>query len=279
MKFGLVLEGGGLRGVYTVGVLDAFLERGRMADYVVGVSAGAANGVSYVSRQKGRGLRTNLDYLKDPRYMGLRSLLLHRSLFGLDFIFGEIPAKLDPFDYEAFQQNPCQFKAGAIDVETGETVYFDKSHMRDNVKVLQASSSLPVLSPIVEYGGYRLLDGGVSDPIPVRQALADGCTRVAVVLTRAWGYRKKPQSFRPVYRRVYRQYPSLVRALETRHLAYNETLDFLARLQWEGKAAVIAPASPPQVGRVERNREKLLALYREGRRDGEAFLRSGFWPE
>ena len=276
MKTGLVLEGGGLRGVFTAGVLDAFLEGNFHADYVIGVSAGAANGVSYVSGQKERGLRTNTDYLHDPRYMGLRSLLLHRSLFGMDFIFHEIPQHLDPFDYQAFYENPCEFWTGAIDIRTGETVYFGKEEIGDDLEALRATTSLPLLSQPVAYQGRLLLDGGTADPIPVRRALADGCDRVVVVLTRERGYRKPAQSFRAVYRSAFRRYPAMIRALDTRHRIYNDTLDFLAGLECGGTAAVIAPATPPQVRRIERDRDKLLALYQEGLEAGRALLGSGF---
>ena len=276
MKTGLVLEGGGLRGVFTAGVLDAFLDGNFHADYVIGVSAGAANGVSYVSGQRERGLRTNTDYLHDPRYMGLRSLLLHRSLFGMDFIFHEIPQHLDPFDYQAFQENLCEFWTGAIDIRTGETVYFGKEEIGDDLEALRATTSLPLLSQPVAYRGRLLLDGGTADPIPVRRALADGCDRVVVVLTRERGYRKPAQSFRAVYRSAFRRYPAMIRALDTRHRIYNDTLDFLAGLECGGTAAVIAPATPPQVRRIERARDKLLALYQEGLEAGRALLGSGF---
>ena len=276
MKTGLVLEGGGLRGVFTAGVLDAFLDGNFHADYVIGVSAGAANGVSYVSGQRERGLRTNTDYLHDPRYMGLRSLLLHRSLFGMDFIFHEIPQHLDPFDYQAFQENPCEFWTGAIDIRTGETVYFGKEEIGDDLEALRATTSLPLLSQPVAYRGRLLLDGGTADPIPVRRALADGCDRVVVVLTRERGYRKPAQSFRAVYRSAFRRYPAMIRALDTRHRIYNDTLDFLAGLECGGTAAVIAPATPPQVRRIERDWDKLLALYQEGLEAGRALLGSGF---
>ena len=276
MKTGLVLEGGGLRGVFTAGVLDAFLDGNFHADYVIGVSAGAANGVSYVSGQRERGLRTNTDYLHDPRYMGLRSLLLHRSLFGMDFIFHEIPQHLDPFDYQAFQENLCEFWTGAIDIRTGETVYFGKEEIGDDLEALRATTSLPLLSQPVAYRGRLLLDGGTAVPSPVGRALADGCDRVVVVLTRERGYRKPAQSFRAVYRSAFRRYPAMIRALDTRHRIYNDTLDFLAGLECGGTAAVIAPATPPQVRRIERDRDKLLALYQEGLEAGRALLGSGF---
>lgn len=275
VKTGLVLEGGGLRGVFTVGVLDAFLEGDFHADYVIGVSAGAANGVSYVSGQKGRGLRTNIDYLREPRYMGLRSLLLHGSLFGMDFIFGEIPEHLDPFDYDAFERNPCEFVTGALDARTGETVYYGKQDIRQGLAVLRATSSLPMLAKPVEYEGRLLLDGGTGDPIPVRRALADGCDRVIVVLTRERGYRKQPQSFRAAYHAGLRRYPAVVKLLDTRHTLYNETLDFVAGLECGGTAVVLAPPEAPQIRRVERDREKLLALYQQGVEAGRALLQRG----
>ena len=276
METGLALAGGGLRGEYNAGVLDAFLDGNFHADYVIGVSAGAANGVSYVSGQRERGLRTNTDCLHDPRYMGLRSLLLHRSLFGMDFIFHEIPQHLDPFDYQAFQENLCEFWTGAIDIRTGETVYFGKEEIGDDLEALRATTSLPLLSQPVAYRGRLLLDGGTADPIPVRRALADGCDRVVVVLTRERDYRKPAQSFRAVYRSAFRRYPAMIRALDTRHRIYNDTLDFLAGLECGGTAAVIAPATPPQVRRIERDRDKLLALYQEGLEAGRALLGSGF---
>ena len=229
-----------------------------------------------MSGQRERGLRTNTDYLHDPRYMGLRSLLLHRSLFGMDFIFHEIPQHLDPFDYQAFQENPCEFWTGAIDIRTGETVYFGKEEIGDDLEALRATTSLPLLSQPVAYRGRLLLDGGTADPIPVRRALADGCDRVVVVLTRERGYRKPAQSFRAVYRSAFRRYPAMIRALDTRHRIYNDTLDFLAGLECGGTAAVIAPATPPQVRRIERDRDKLLALYQEGLEAGRALLGSGF---
>ena len=193
-----------------------------------------------------------------------------------DFIFHEIPQHLDPFDYQAFQENPCEFWTGAIDIRTGETVYFGKEEIGDDLEALRATTSLPLLSQPVAYRGRLLLDGGTADPIPVRRALADGCDRVVVVLTRERGYRKPAQSFRAVYRSAFRRYPAMIRALDTRHRIYNDTLDFLAGLECGGTAAVIAPATPPQVRRIERNRDKLLALYQEGLEAGRALLGSGF---
>lgn len=265
MKYGLVLEGGGMRGAYTVGVLDEFMERGVSFDYVIGVSAGASNGVSFVSKQKGRSLRINTEYLKDKRYLSLSNYLKSKSLFGMDFIFDEIPHRLEKFDYTAFFQNPCEFYAGVTDIETGKPVYFGKE--RDICTVLRASSSIPIFSPPVEINGRLYLDGGTSDPIPVKKAVEDGCDRVVVVLTRERSYQKNPEKFRPVYKRVFHQYPQMIHTLDTRHEIYNNELHYLRSLEKEGRALVIAPKESLGIGRFEKEKEKLLSVYRQGRRD------------
>ena len=164
---------------------------------------------------------------------------------------------------------------GALDARTGETVYYGKQDIRRGLAVLRATSSLPMLARPVEYEGRLLLDGGTGDPIPVRRALADGCDRVIVVLTRERGYRKQPQSFRAAYHAGLRRYPAVVKLLDTRHTLYNETLDFVAGLECGGTAVVLAPPEAPQIRRVERDREKLLALYQQGVEAGRALLRRG----
>ena len=257
-----------MRGVYTCGVLDRLADAGISVDYVIGVSAGACNGCSFVSQQRGRSYRINTAYLGDPRYLSLGNFFKTGSLFGMDFIFDEIPHRLDPFDYEAFLASPCQFVAGVTDVRTGLPVYFDKRDMDHHSVVLRASSAIPVFSPIVHYRGGAYLDGGTSDPIPFRKALADGCDRLIVVLTRNRGYRKAPESFRCIYRHTYRKYPGMIRTLDTRHLVYNESLAALARLEREGKAYVIAPSSPMHIDRFEKRRGELQLLYEMGLRDG-----------
>lgn len=273
LKTGMVLEGGGMRGIYTVGVLDVWMEQAYWPDYVIGVSAGASNSASYISRQKGRGLRTNIDYLNDKRYLSLSNWRRHRSLFGMDFLFSEIPKKLDPFDSSAFFANPCAYTVGVTNVQTGRAEYFGKEAMRQDNTILAASCSIPVLSPPVAFGGQLYCDGGTADPIPFRKALADGCERLIVVLTRHRGYRKPPQRFRPIYRRALRAYPALVDTLEHRHVRYNQTLDALAALEAEGRAIVIAPQSPLPGSTFEKKRETLLAIYQQGRADAWAA-----WP-
>lgn len=264
MKIGLVLEGGGMRGIYTVGVLDCLMEQEFWADYVIGVSAGACNGASYVSRQKGRALRTNTEYISDPRYLSLRNFIRTKSLFGMDFLFDEIPNKLIPMDYDTFYQNPCEYVIGVTDVLTGRPKYFGKEHMDPKNMLLRASSSIPVFAPILEYQGGKYLDGGTTDSIPVEQALRDGCDKVIVVLTRERGYHKQPEKFRSVYRRIYKEYPKMVEALDNRHHQYNNTLSLLNELEKEGKAFVIAPEKPLPVGRFEKNPEQLKAVWQIG---------------
>lgn len=264
MKTAIVCEGGGMRGVFTAGVLQAFMEQNFMADELVGVSAGASNGSSYVSGQLGRGYRTNVDYAGDPRYISKRNYMKTGSLFGMDFIFGEIPEKLDPFDYAAFYASPCHYYAGVTDVNTGKIVFFGKEDIKSNLEVMRASCSMPVFAPIIEYKGGKYLDGGVTDPIPVDKALQDGCERLVVILTRDRAYRKKPQSFRTVYKKIYKNYPNLVRAMDMRHLVYNHTLAQVERLEQEGRAVVIAPPQPLTVDRFGKDKQKMIEGYNTG---------------
>lgn len=268
-KIGLVLEGGGMRGLYTGGVLDALMDHQLSADYVIGVSAGACNGVSYVSGQRGRNRRINTQYVDDGRYVGLANFLRTGSMFGMDFIFNEIPDRLDPFDYAAFQASPCEFIAGVTEVDTGMPAYFGKEDMQGHSTVLRASSSIPCFSPIVTYKGKAYLDGGTSDPIPIRRALADGCDRVVVVLTRERGFIKKPEQGRALYHRVFRKQPGMIRALDQRHEVYNETLAFLREKEADGTALVIAPRQPLGVGRFEKDRSKLEQAYQTGYDDAQ----------
>ncbi|MDD2955645.1 MAG: patatin family protein [Oscillospiraceae bacterium] len=270
MKTGLVLEGGGMRGLYTIGVLDAFMDAGVSFDYVVGVSAGACNGVSYLSGQRGRNLRIDLAYGSDKRYVSLRNFFKTGSMFGMDFIFDEIPHKLDLFDYDAFFANPCEFVTGVTDVETGGPVYFDKSHLRPNdCTILRASSAIPIFSPMVEYAGKKYLDGGTSDPIPVKKALEDGCSRVVVVLTQARDYIKKPESFRPVYRHLFRKFPAMVETLDHRYEAYNASTAFVRELEAQGRALVIAPDTSLGMSRFEHDPEKFKEVYARGLKDSQ----------
>lgn len=269
MATGLVLEGGGTRGSYTAGVLDVFLEKGIEFPSIYGISAGAFNAVSYISKQPKRNLEIFYKYIGDERYLSVANLRKTGSLFGFGFIFAELSRQLVPLDYEAFQKSPVIFRVGATNVVTGKVVYFDKEDITFPMDVLRASASLPMISPIVDYKGYHLLDGGVACPIPIERSIFDGNDKNVLVLTRDISYRKRarPEFPRAVLKSVYRDYPKLVDAMMNRSDVYNSQLDLIARLEKEGKAVVVRPSRPLAVGRYEKNREKLLEIYKLGRKD------------
>lgn len=273
MKTGLVLEGGGMRGLYTIGVLDALMEHDIHFDYVIGVSAGACNGVSYVSWQKGRNYRVDCDYLKDKRYISIQNFIKTRSLFGMDFIFHEVPENLDPFDNETFLSSPTEFVTGVTDVQTGSPVYFSKhSDLHDQCTIIEASSSIPLFSPPVEFEGRLYLDGGTSDPIPFRKALKDGCDKLVIVRTRDRDYRKTPEQGRSIYKRAFRNSPAIIRCIDNRHIVYNQQVDCVDKLEAAGQAMVLAPKTPVKISRFENDIKKLDFLYRDGISDVEEVL-------
>jgi len=269
-KIGLVLEGGGMRGVYTGGVLDYWLERGLRFPYVVGVSAGACNAASYISEQLGRNKKVTIGYIGDPRYLSFRNLVRERSLFGMDFIFNRIPNELVYFDFDTFYDPKQELVIGTTDAHSGEAVFYRKSVLLgDSLKLIQASSSLPFASPPVHYEGRTLFDGGVADPIPLAQSIRDGNDRNVVVLTKPQGYRKTPFNQAWLAKRVYRKYPGLVRALIDRANVYNRTLDEIERMEREGSVVVIRPSQHLDVGRMEKNQSKLEALFALGYEDAK----------
>jgi predicted patatin/cPLA2 family phospholipase len=270
MNVGLVLEGGGMRGVYTAGVLDYLMEQELYYPYVVGVSAGACNATSYISRQIGRNRKVTVDFIGDPRYLSYRNLLKEKSMFGMKFIFDEIPRRLVPFDFDTFFSSPQQFVVGAMDVRTGEAVYYTKETAKDDMMaIVQASSSLPFISRPVVRDGRELMDGGICDPIPVRKSLAEGNERNVIVLTQVKSYRKRPFQWGWLARRVYPKYRGLIEVLSNRHHTYNSTLEFVDELERDGKAIVIRPSVDLNVSRIEKNPAKLAALYELGYRDAE----------
>ncbi|MDO5549160.1 MAG: patatin family protein [Eubacteriales bacterium] len=273
MKTGLVLEGGGMRGLYTIGILDALMEYNIPFDYVIGVSAGACNGVSYVSEQQGRGYRIDCDYLKDKRYVSIQNFIKTGSMFGMDFIFREIPEKLDPFDFETFLNSPTEFVTGVTELETGKPAYFGKlDNSYDMCTVLSASSSIPMFSPPVEFEGRLYLDGGTSDPIPFQKALKDGCDRLVIVRTRDRSYRKSPEGGALFYRRALRKYPGMIRCIDERHTVYNKQIECIERMERAGQAFVYAPENPVKISRFENDIHKLDFLYRDGWKDVEHTL-------
>ena len=281
MKTGLVLEGGAMRGLFSAGVMDVLMEHQIAFDGAIGVSAGAAFGCNYKSRQPGRVIRYNTEYARDPRYCSLRSLFKTGDLFGADFCYHELPNKLDPFDTEAFQQNPMEFYVVCTDVLTGEAVY-QKCGIADDecFEWLRASASMPLVSRTVEIGGRRMLDGGIADSIPLRYFEQIGYNKILVILTQPEGYRKKKNKALPLIRLNFRQYPKMVEALEKRHKKYNDTLAYVKKREREGAVLVLRPQGSLSIGRVEHNSERMRQVYDCGRKVAlqsleqiEAFLR------
>ena len=268
MKTGLVLEGGGIRGIFSAGALDVLMEEGIEFDGGIGVSAGAAFGCNYKSRQPRRAIRYNLKYAKDPRYSSMRSLLSTGDLFNAQFCYHEIPEKLDPFDWKAFRENPMEFYLVCTDVETGKPVY----HLCDNdgdyemLEWFRASGSMPMVSRVVELGGYKLLDGGISDSIPLRFMEEQGYERNVVILTRPAGYAKHSSKMMGVMSRALKDYPETVKALENRHVMYNQEVAYVRKREAGKYALVIRPDSEIDVGRVEHDRIKIREAYKAGRK-------------
>lgn len=276
MKTGLVLEGGAMRGMYTAGILDIFMENNITVDGTIGVSAGAIFGCNFKSKQIGRTIRYNLKYSRDPRYVGLRSLIKTGDLYGADFCYKELPNKLDIFDVKTYQKNPMDFYAVTTDINTGKPIY----HLCPNgdstdIEWYRASASMPLVSRTVEIDGIQMLDGGISDPIPIHQFRKMGYEKNIVVLTQHNGYRKKRSSSLPLIKlKMGRKYPNLVHDMEIRHQIYNQTLDDLKEMESLGEVYIIQPKEPITIGRTERNPKKLQALYDVGRKEGMEHLES-----
>lgn len=266
MKRGLVLEGGAMRGLFTAGVLDVLMEAGVKFDGIVGVSAGACFGCNYKSHQPGRAARYNIRYCRDPRYSGLRSLLRTGDIYGADFCYREIPDVLDPFDYETFEADPTEFYVVCTDVHTGRPVYHRMPHARgEEMDWMRASASMPLVSRVVRAGGMELLDGGISDSIPLKFFEEQGYDFNVVVLTQPAGYVKQRNRALPLMRAALRRYPRVVEAMERRHIAYNESLEYVLERERAGAALVIRPEAPLEVGHIEHDPEKLRSAYASGR--------------
>ena len=262
-KTGLVLEGGGMRGIYTAGVLDVFLDEGLTFDGVIGVSAGAVFGVNFLSRQPGRVIRYNKRYIRDPRYMGPGPLLRTGNLFSPDFAYGTVPTELDPFDQQSFQASGVPFYAVVTNIETGHAEYPLIENVFEQMDTLRASASLPFVSKPVAVGDGLYLDGGIVDSIPFEAMRALGYDRLVVVLTRDGSYRKGPMPSLPIDL-WYGKYPALQQRLRCRHEAYNQSLDRLRQLEQEGVAKVIRPRRPIEMGRLERDPAVLQRVYDQG---------------
>ncbi|MDR1389995.1 MAG: patatin family protein [Treponema sp.] len=267
MERALVLEGGGLRGNYTAGVLDAFLDVGLAFPLVIGVSAGAGMGCSYVSKQRGRNLRVLKEYRADPRYLSIGSLFRTGNLFGLDFIFDEIPNRLIPLDFDAFYANPARFVTVCTDCATGRALYCEKD--ADALTAMKGSSALPYISRMVDYRGYKVLDGAVCDPIPLKKAYAEGFRNNVVVLTRPVGYRRR-EELHPPPELFYRRWPALVRALKVFTQNYNDAITYVENEAAAGHIILVRPSADLGISRTEKSIPALVAAYELGLRDGAA---------
>ena len=263
-KTALVLEGGGLRGVFTCGVLDCFMDKGIHFPFTVGVSAGACNGLSFMSGQRGRARASNIDLMDKYHYIGFRYLLTQRCIMDFKLLFEDFPERIIPYDYDAYFSNPDRFVMVATNCLTGKAEYLEERSSSARVMdIVRASSSLPFASPITYVDGIPMLDGGIADSIPVEYAISQGYEKIVVVLTRNKGYRKK-NSRMPLAKVAYRKYPNLQKALAERNAVYNQTMDLVERLEDEGRIIVIRPSKPVKVGRMEKDTSKLAALYEEG---------------
>ena len=265
MKTGLVLEGGAMRGLFSAGVTDVLMEEGITFDGAIGVSAGAAFGCNVKSGQIGRALRYNTTYCNDPRYCSFRSLLKTGDLYGAEFCYSTIPYELDPFDVEAYNRNPMDFYVVCTDVETGEAVYHNcpESNL-ESMQWFRASASMPLVSRIVEVGGYRLLDGGIADSIPLEAFEKLGYERNLVILTQPEGYVKKPNKAMPLMRLALGKYPKLLRTIANRHTIYNQQVAYAETQQAAGAALILRPEAPLDMSRTEHDADKLRAAYRHG---------------
>lgn len=273
MNTGLVLEGGGMRGIFTAGILDVFMENNISFDAVIGVSAGAVHGCSYLSGQKGRSLRYYKKYCNDPRFMSVRSLIKTGDIIGVDFCYHELPDKLDIYDHDAFENCGVPFWVVCSNLETGKAEYVRITDMRGQIDYLRASASLPYVSRIVEFDNKKLLDGGVCDSIPIGAARDMGYTRNVVILTRDPSYQKKPE-MTALSKLVYRKYPRFIKALHERHLVYNDTLKQISELERRGEIYVIRPESPLDIGRLESDPDNVQRVYDIGREMGKKHLDS-----
>lgn len=266
MKTGLILEGGAMRGLFTAGVMDVFMENGIEFDAAIGVSAGAAFGCNYKSRQIGRVIRYNKQFARDPRFCSLRSLIKTGDLFGAEFCYHTIPDTIDIFDTQAYIDNPMDFYVVVTDVETGEAVYINSDEAGDDsLEYFRASASMPIVSKAVEIKGKKYLDGGIADSVPLQYFESIGFKKNVIILTQPAGYVKKPSSAVKLMKYVLKDYPMVIKAMENRHNEYNETLALIAEREKSGDIIVIRPEAALEIGRIEHNPEVMQRVYEQGR--------------
>ncbi len=275
-KTALVLEGGGMRGVFTSGVLDAFMKHDLTFPYIVAVSAGACNGMSYVSHQPRRARISNIDYLARYKYIGLRHLVTQGCIFDRELLYDKFPNQYLPFDFDTFFSSPMTFEMVTTNCLTGQPMYLSERHDRQRaLDIVRASSSLPFVSKIVDVDGIPMLDGGIVDSIPLQHAIDMGHPSNVLVLTRNRGYRDTGKDMK-IPRFIYRKYPRLRVALSRRLAAYNAQLEYVERMEDEGRVICIRPERPMEVDRIEKDIAKLERLYEEGFALGERFCEK-YW--
>lgn len=268
---GLILEGGGMRGVYTAGVLDYFMEKDLYFKNCYAVSAGACHAASYFSKQRGRSMKVCLDYIHDKRYCSVNSLIKTGDIFGADFVYNQIPNELELFDYETYNKNEGNFYSVVTNCETGKAEYIKIEDIRDDIIAVRASSSLPLLSKIVEINGNKYLDGGISDSIPIKKSKEDGNNKNIIILTRDKDYRKEKNKLIPIVKMKYGKYPKLVESMTNRYKVYNDTLEFIEEEKEKNKVFIIQPKIKVEIGRLEKDKEKLKALYNQGYNDAKEY--------
>ena len=273
MKKGLIMEGGAMRGMFTCGVLDVFMENGVTFDGAAGISAGAVFGCNFKSHQNGRAIRYNKRFCSDPRYCSLRSLIKTGNLYGVDFCYHEIPEKLDLFDSKTFAEDPTEFFVGATDIETGKIVYHKCTDGGErDLLWMRASASLPLVSKPVEVDGYVLMDGGIVDPIPYEYMESVGYDRNVMILTQPKDYVKPKDKTVPLIRLALKKYPMVAATMAVRHKIYARQMEEVARREASGEALVIRPPEPLRIGRTEKDPGELERVYRIGRREASAAL-------
>lgn len=260
----LVLEGGGMRGMFSAGVFEAFLARELTFPYITAVSAGACNILSYMSHQPLRTRQIIEHYVTDKRYFSLHNWVKKGSIFGFDFIFEDLPKQLLPFDYAAYRNYPGVLQVGTTDIESGQPIWFDQEGIGQKFIPVRASSSMPFLAPVVRFHGHSLLDGALVSPIPYERALAAGYDKLVVVLTRNAGYQKKQRVPRLLLKTFYKKYPKLWDIMQERPALYNHQLAEVERLEQEGKAVIIRPQIPLEINKLDIKPDKLLALHDHG---------------
>lgn len=269
-KNGLIVEGGGMKCAYSAGILDAFLDDNIQFHYCIGVSAGAANIASYLGGQRNRNLRFYTQHVKDPRYISIQSLRKTGSLFGLQYIYGELTNSTgaDPLDYSAVMNNPSEFYFPATDMDTGKADYFSKYDLaQDDYRGIMATCALPAFCKPVEFHGKRYCDGGVADSIPVERAITDGCDKVVLILCRPRSFVKQPESHRMVYHRMLRNYPNAITAIDNRHLNYRHSVAVANQLEQEEKAFIFAPSRQVKIGTFTTDPTVMQELYDLGIED------------